>query len=117
MASQINAPHTNINSGAALAIYRLVKPDGNYAALDANRDWLGVTQEAVSASALPVTLRLPVAGTCKVVASEAIAVGDKLYKAANGTISKTATSSVQVGVAITAASGANSVFEAALSPA
>jgi hypothetical protein len=118
MASQTNAPNLVLDAASALAVYRLVTASGAYAGLDTARDWVGVSQQAVGAAGtanLPV--RLPCAGSCKVVASEAIAKGDKLYKAASGKVSKTETGSVQVGVALEAASGDNSIFEAMLAAA
>lgn len=116
MATQTNAPNVPIVASATIPAYTLVDGAGANTALNANRDWVGVAQEAAtSGQTMPV--RIAAAGTCKITASEAILVGDRLYKAASGRVSKTATSSVQVGVAITAASGAGSIFEAILSPA
>lgn len=54
-------------------------------------------------------------GTVRLIASEAIAVGDVLYSAANGKVSKTSGGSAVIeGIALTAASGDGSEFIARL---
>jgi hypothetical protein len=118
MATQTNAPNDVLDATAAVEVYRLVTASGAACALDTARDWVGVSQQKVTAAGTAnLPIRLPVAGTCKVTASEAIVKGDLLYKAANGKVSKTATSSVAVGRAKEAASGDGSIFEAFLSVA
>jgi hypothetical protein len=105
--------HIAIAASATLLPYRLVTAAGAYCALDTTPDHVGVTTEH-AASGESVTVRLPNAGTVKLTASEAIAAGAQLYKAADGKVSDVATSSVLVGIAITAASADGSIFEALL---
>lgn len=100
-------------ASSTLVPYRLVTAAGAYCGLDTTQNHIGVSVEnAISGDS--VTLRLPNAGTVKTTASEAIAAGDQLYKAASGKVSKTATGSVLIGIAVTAASGDGSIFEALL---
>ena len=110
MAITQDAPNLAITAGEALAAHRLVKPDGTYADLGTTRDYCGVTLEAIANGAVG-TLRQPHAGTMKITVSEAVAQGDIAYKANDGKCSKTATSSVAVGVYMEAGSGDGSVVE------
>jgi hypothetical protein len=105
--------HIAITASATLVPYRLVTAAGAYAGLSTTQDHVGVSMEH-AASGESVTVRLPNAGTVKLTASEAIAAGAQLYKAADGKVSDTATDSVLIGIAITAASGDGSIFEALL---
>ena len=110
MSVQVNNPGISVLATATIAARRLVTPAGAYCDLDTTRDWVGAAQEPrVSGQYIPV--RLTKAGTVVLVASEAIVAGDVVYKAANGKVSKTATSSVRVGIALEAASGDDIEFQ------
>lgn len=110
MSVQVNNPGISVKAGAALVARRLVKFDGNYCGLDANKDWVGVTQEPRAINEY-TPCRLTKAGTCVLVASEAIVLGDVVYKAANGKVSKTAAASIRVGIALEAATGDGLEFQ------
>lgn len=116
MAQHQNTPNIPIVAGANLAQALLVKANGTLCALDTTPDWIGVTDDSAASGAV-VPVRLAAAGTVKLTASEAIVVGDRLYKAASGKVSKTATGSVAVGRALSAATGDGSIFEAVIGAA
>jgi hypothetical protein len=108
VATQTNAPGKSITAGAALTEWKLVKADGTLCGLDANYDWIGVTQmTAASGSQVPV--RFPEAGTARIICSATIAVGDAVYKAASGCVSTVSTGSVKVGIALSAGASGDSV--------
>lgn len=110
MAVQTNNPAIDRPLSATVAAHRLITAAGAQCALDDNRDWIGASQQAGD-SGDRIGVRLPSAGTMKLEASEAISSGDRVYKAADGKISATSTSSIAVGIALEAASGAGSIIE------
>lgn len=110
MSTQTNNPGKAVTASATIASRRLVTLLGAYCGLSTTRDWVGVSQEPrVSGEQIPV--RYAHAGTAVMTASEAIVAGDPVYKAASGKVSKTSTGSVQVGIALEAASGDGIEFE------
>ena len=110
MSVQVNNPGISVKAGAALVARRLITQAGIYCVLDLVKDWVGVTQEPRAITEY-TPVRLTKAGTCVLVASEAIVAGDVVYKAAAGKVSKTATGSVRVGIALEAASGDGIEFQ------
>lgn len=110
MSTQTNNPGKAIQAAGTIAARRLVTAAGAYCALDTTRDWAGVSQEPRTIGQW-IPVRFTKAGTCVMVASEAIVAGDVVYKAADGKVSKTATGSVRVGIALEAASGDGIEFE------
>lgn len=107
-----NNPNITLTVGAsAVAQYVFVKLDGTVCGLDTTKDWVGVTMEPRAALAKNLPVRLMTAGTVPATASEAIAAGDVVYKAANGRLSKTATGSIRVGIAKLPAGAAGEFFE------
>lgn len=71
---------------------------------------IGITKQAFAASGTGVVRLLNAPGTQIATASEAIAVGDLVYSAAAGQVSKTAAGAVLLGTATSAASGAGVLF-------
>lgn len=111
MSTQTNCTNgLNVTASAAVTARKLIKWDGSLCGLNATRDWIGQSQEP-RASGEQIPVRTPYVGTAIGTASEAIVKGDPVYKAANGFLSKTATSSIQVGIALEAASGVNIEFQ------
>jgi hypothetical protein len=115
MSVQINQPGITVKATAVVTARKLIKWDGTLCGLDAVRNWVGVSQEP-RAIGEQIPVRLPTAGTVILTASETIAAGDILYKAANGLVSKTATSSVAIGMSLEAAV-LNGEFQAIINPA
>ena len=109
MAIQTNNPGRSFLASAALPAYRLTTAAGALCGADATADIVGVTQEP-AASGTYVPTRFLFAGTCKMTASVAIAVGALVYKAANGKIGTTNTNRL-VGICLEAATADNDVIE------
>lgn len=111
MATQTNNPGRGILASATIPAFRLVDANGALCGANANRDMVGVSQEATASGAL-IPTRLMTAGTLKIAASGAIAKNAPVYKAANGQIGTTNTNA-QVGIALEAATAANDIIEVA----
>ena len=111
MAIQQNAPNLAIAAGAALTRFKLVKADGTLCAVSATRNHIGVTQEDQPTIGLPVTVRMPHAGTSKVYTNAAFAIGARVYYDAGGTVGTTSASNTAYGTALQASSGAGSIAE------
>jgi hypothetical protein len=111
MSQVTNNPGMSVLTGAAsIPAFALLKQDGTLAGADDNFDVIGVTMEPQATSGLRVPVRFLTAGTVKLIASEAIAAGDTVYKAASGKVGKTATN-CKIGIALEAASADGSIFE------
>lgn len=99
-------PGRGFITAAAIAQYLLVQiPAGvlTLCALDTNNDWIGTTLESRFAANQVVPVRFRHAGTLPCTTDNtAIVVGTLVYKAANGTVSATSTSSILVGIALAA---------------
>jgi hypothetical protein len=111
MSTQTDAPNLAIVATGTVGRHTLVTAAGvvqNGASV--TRTHVGIAQQDyVTGDVMQV--RMPHAGSAKVVASVAIAVGALLYYAANGKVGTTATSNTAVGIALTAASGDGSIIE------
>jgi hypothetical protein len=115
MAVQFSSPAGIVLAGVALTPNLLVTPAGALCAVSTTRTHAGVTQESQATVGKPCTVRRTGADfSTKVIAALAIAVGDLLYYDANGKVGKTSAGNTLIGIALTAASGNNSVFEAQL---
>lgn len=111
MSVQINQPGVTIKVATTdIAARLLISPAGVVTVISTVRDWVGATQEPRKVGEF-VNVRLPHAGTMILTASEAIVLGDQVYKAAGGKVSKTSTGSVRVGIALEAASGNGLEFQ------
>lgn len=110
MAVQTNNPNWPVVASATIAAYLCVTAAGALAGVSTTDDIVGVSQET-GVSGDDVTLRLRSAGTSKVTVATSVTVGAVLYKAANGKLGTTATSSVAVARALEAASGDGSIIE------
>jgi Uncharacterized conserved protein (DUF2190) len=112
MSVQYDSSRGSILAGAALVANRLVKYDGTYCAVSTVRNHAGITQEAQPTTGKPVTVRKPGCNfSDKVETAAAISAGAAVYYDTNGRIGTTSASNTQVGIALTAASGAGSVIE------
>lgn len=112
MSQEHDTPFLTFTAGEALEKFRLVKLSAARTVVyaDAADEPIGRTM-APAASGDPVTVAaLNKEGTFKMVASEAFAVNAQLYTAADGKVADTASAN-QVGIALEAASGNNSVVE------
>lgn len=111
MSSQIENPGGNINAAVAMALpYLAVDRAGNLCDGTVGVYPFGLTQNVAPSSGVPVPARFPAAGTFKAQAAGAIAVGQRVYTAAAGQVSKTA-SGIYLGRARTAATAQNDVIE------
>lgn len=97
----VDNPGMAVRATAAIPQYALVTPAGALCGANATTDILGVAMESRENGKL-VPIRFLSAGTIPAVASEAIAVNDLVYKAANGKVGKTNTN-LLVGIALEAA--------------
>lgn len=112
MSQEHDTAFPTYTAGEALEKFRLVKFSAARTVVyaDAADQPIGRTC-APAASGDPVTVALlNKEGTMKMVASEAFAVNAQLYTAADGKVADTA-SDYEVGVAVEAASGNNSIVE------
>ena len=111
MSVQQNAPNIAILTTVAVTKYKLVTPTGALCVVSTTRTHLGVTQEDQATVGLAVPVRMSHAGSCKVTAAVAFAVGALLYYDAAGQVGTTSASNTAIGVAMEAASGAGSIVE------
>ena len=111
MSIQQNAPNLSILTTVAVTRARLVSALGALCVVAAARNHIGVTQEDQATVGLPVTVRMPHAGTVRIEAAVAIAAGAAVYYDTLGRIGTTSASNTQVGIAMEAASGAGSIIE------
>lgn len=98
----VDNPGMAVKATAAIGQYTLVTLAGANCGANATTDILGVAMESRESGKL-IPVRFLSAGTIPAVASEAIAVGDLVYKAAAGKVGKTNTN-LLVGIAMEAAS-------------
>lgn len=112
MGSYVEAPVRSFEAGGAIAQFLRVKlGSGVLSAAGAEDEDIGTIEIAALASGDKVPVRIWNAqGTRKMVASAAITSGAKVYGAAGGKISSTATGNA-IGIALEAAAGNNSVIE------
>lgn len=107
-----DGPNLSLEAGAALAQYRLVKPDTGVLqyADDNDTNVLGATMQAALAAGdiVPVRSRL-CAGTMILTASEAISQYAACYQAANGKVASSGT--VLVGLALQASTADGDLIE------
>lgn len=89
----------------------LLASDGTYGLAGLNDAGNGHCQYDVPISGSGTFKPLNAPGSQVAVASEAIAVGDRVYSVAGGKVSKTATSAIYLGIAKQAASGNGVLFE------
>ena len=111
MSTQTDVPNLAIVATAAVGRYTVVTAAGavqNGASV--TRTHVGIAQQDY-ASGEVMQVRMPHAGSAKVVANAAIAVNALVYYDANGRVGTTAASNTAVGIALTAASGAGSIIE------
>lgn len=119
MAVMIEADRGSYVASAALEPRRIVIPDTvagkvKYPAAGAADLSFGVTVTRQPTAGKAVTIRYRKApGTHILTAAVAIAVGDALYHAANGTVTNVP-AGAKIGRALESASGANAEFEAEL---
>lgn len=112
---QSDNPGITITAGATLYMNRLVKADGTYCGVGTTHDWIGSTIAPMSflgttvASGERVGVRLPHAGTHRLTAAATIAIGDVVYKDANGTVGTTSSSNTRIGLALSAAASGDPV--------
>lgn len=112
MSQQVDTAFKTFQAGAAIAQYLRVKLSaGKLAASGVDDDDLGQIEDASFADLDYRRVRLRNAmGTAKFVAAGAITAGAKVYQAASGKISATASGRL-IGLALEAASGNNSIIE------
>lgn len=99
-------------TAVAIAAYLRVALDANglVAAAAIGVAGVGITKQAFAASGTGLVRLLNAPGTQIATASEAIVVGDLVYSAAGGKVSKTAAGAILLGVATSAASGDGVLF-------
>jgi hypothetical protein len=97
----VDNPGMAVRATAAIPQYALVKYDGSLCGANTTPDIIGVAMESRENGKL-IPIRFMSAGTVPAIAAEAIAVGDLVYKAANGKVNKTNTN-LLVGRAMEAA--------------
>jgi hypothetical protein len=100
MSQFVDNPGMAIRATATIGQYTLVKVDGTNCAADSTNDIVGVAMEPRTAGQL-IPVRFLSAGSIICVASEAIAAGATVYKAANGKVGETNTNA-RVGIALEA---------------
>jgi hypothetical protein len=94
-------PGIAVRATATIPQYALVTVAGALCGANATTDIIGVAMESRENGKL-IPVRFLTAGTIPAIASEAIAVGDLVYKAASGKVGKTNTN-LLVGIALEAA--------------
>jgi hypothetical protein len=102
MSQYVDNPGMAVRASAAIGQYRLVTPAGAHCGADTTTNIIGVSMESRDSGKL-IPVRFLSAGTIPATAAEAIAVGDLVYKAADGKVGKTNTN-LLVGIALSAAS-------------
>lgn len=108
-----NSTRTFTNGSGALGAYILVKvaSDGTLSASSASDDpVVGFTTTAVAANESATVSLMHGGGTSFGVASKAIAIGDLVYNTTGGELTD-ASGTEKIGVALSAASGADEVIE------
>lgn len=110
MSTSHDNPGMAIIVAQATPAYLLITAFGTLCGLDAINNVIGSTTDTV-AIGKPSPVRFSSAGTSIMTASIAIAIGDPVYKAAAGQITNVAAGSVQVGIALEAASAAGQFIE------
>jgi hypothetical protein len=114
MSQFTESPCKGFTAGAALAKYlRVIRSSGKLAAAGIGDKELGTLENATFADGDSATVRLrSAAGTCKMVASKAIAADAEVWTAASGKISDTGgTGAFLIGTALEAAGADGEVIE------
>jgi predicted RecA/RadA family phage recombinase len=117
MASYTVGPEMTFEAGATLAQYTLVKMGSGGTITNStgvaseDNDVFGVVQEAASSGDSVLVTNLNNIASFKVKCAGAISKGAKVYTAASGLATATATSLTMIGLARDAATAANDIIE------
>lgn len=113
MSQYVETPTRTFTAGAAIAKFLRVKISSTKLAVAGITDLeVGTIEKATFADGDVVAVRLASAqGTAKMVAAAAVAMGAKVYTAASGKVSVSASTAYPIGIAMEAAAADDDVFE------